>query len=113
MQHRITTSPEEPSVPDRLLLPLIATGHGSTHWYAGMLSALLPAIREDLGLTYAQIGLLMTGRALLGACGNVATSIAADMGGQRRSILIGSVFMVALCSVFLGMSSLLMLIFFG
>ncbi len=114
MQHRISTSPERPTVPDRLLLPLIATGHGSTHWYAGMLSALLPAIREDLGLTYAQIGLLMTGRALLGACGNVVTSIAADMGGQRRSILIGSVFMVALCYVFLGMSSsLLMLIVFG
>lgn len=114
MQHHITASAEEPSAPDRLFLPLLAAGHASTHWYAGVLSALLPWIREDLGLTYAQIGLLMTGRALLGACGNVATSIAADLGGRRRNILIGSVFMVALCYILVGMStSLLMLLLFG
>ncbi len=114
MQHHVSTSPGEPSAPARLLLPLIAIGHGSTHWYAGVLSALLPWIREDLGLSYSQIGLLMTGRALLGACGNVATSIAADMGGRRRSILIGSVVAVALCYICLGMSgSLLMVVLFG
>jgi MFS family permease len=114
MQHHITTSAEEPSAPNRLLLPLLATGHASTHWYAGVLGALLPWIREDLGLTYAQIGLLMTGRALLGACGNVATSIAADLGGRRRNILIGSVFMVALCYILIGLStSLLMLLVFS
>lgn len=114
MQHHITASSGEPSTSNRLLLPLIAIGHGSTHWYAGVLSALLPWIREDLGLSYAQIGLLMTGRALLGACGNVATSIAADMGGRRRSILIGSVVAVALCYICLGMSSsLLLVVLFG
>ncbi len=114
MQHHVTASSEEPSAPDRLLLPLIAIGHGSTHWYAGVLSALLPWIREDLGLSYVQIGLLMTGRALLGACGNVVTSIAADMGGRRRSILVGSVVAVALCYILLGMSSsLLMVVLFG
>ena len=114
MQHHITASGEGPGASDRLFLPLLATGHASTHWYAGVLSALLPWIREDLGLTYAQIGLLMTGRALLGACGNVATSIAADLGGRRRNILIGSVFLVALCYILIGMStSLLMLVVFG
>ena len=114
MQHHITASGEGPGASDRLFLPLLATGHASTHWYAGVLSALLPWIREDLGLTYAQIGLLMTGRALLGACGNVATSIAADLGGRRRNILIGSVFLVALCYILIGMStSLLMLVLFG
>lgn len=114
MQHPITTSAAEPRISERFLLPLIAIGHGSTHWYAGMFSVLLPWIREDLSLTYAQIGLLMTGRALLGACGNVVTSIAADLGGGRRSMLIGSVVTVALCYIFLGMStSLLMLLFFG
>ncbi len=114
MQHRIATFSDGPNASDRLLLPLIAIGHGSTHWYAGILSALLPWIRDDMGLSYAQIGLLMTGRALLGACGNVATSVAADMGGRRRNILVGSVVMVAMCYIFLGMTTgLLTLILFG
>ncbi len=114
MQHHITASSEKPSAPDRLFLPLLATGHGSTHWYAGVLSALIPWIREDLGLTYAQIGLLMGARALAGTLGTVVTSIAADLGGRRRSILVGSVLMVAVCYIFIGMAtSLLMLIFFG
>ena len=95
---------------NRSLLPLIATGHGVTHWYAGLLSVILPLMAKDLDFSYTQVGLLMTGRALLGAGGNIATSIAADLGGRRRSILIGSVLGVALCYVCLGWASGLMLV---
>ncbi len=111
--HAATLSSTPPAL-DRLLLPLIASGHGVTHWYAGVLSAILPLMAIDLSLSYTQVGLLMTGRALLGACGNVITSVAADLGGRRRSILIGSVLSVALCYVCLGFaSSLLLVLLFG
>lgn len=99
---------------DRLLLTLIAGGHGTTHWYAGLLSVVLPLMVKDLGFSYAQVGLLMTGRALLGACGNMTTSVAADLGGCRKSILIGSVISVALCYMGLGLaSSLFMVVLLG
>ena len=99
---------------DTLLLTLVASGHGTTHWYAGILSVILPLMARDLDFSYAQVGLLMTGRALLGACGSIATSIAADLGGRRRSILIGSVVGVALCYVGLGFASgLFMVVLFA
>ncbi len=102
------------SLGHRSFLPLLAIGHGTTHWYAGMLSVLLPLIVTDLELSNAQIGLLMTGRALLGAGGNVATSVAADMGGRRRSILIGAVMGVVLCYIGLGLATgLFLVVLFG
>jgi MFS family permease len=99
---------------DRFLLILIASGHGTTHWYAGLLSVILPLMVKDLGFSYTQVGLLMTGRALLGAGGNVVTSIAADLGGRRRGIMIAAGAGVALCYVGMGFASgLLMVVLFG
>lgn len=99
---------------DNRLLALIASGHGTTHWYAGLLSVALPLMAKDLGFSFAQVGLLMTARALLGACGNVVTSVAADLGGRRKGMLVGSVMAVALCYVCLGMvSELFMVVLFG
>jgi MFS family permease len=95
---------------DNRLLALIAGGHGTTHWYAGLLSVALPLIAKDLGFSFAQVGLLMTCRALLGACGNVVTSVAADLGGRRKGMLVGSVIAVALCYVCLGLVSELFLV---
>ncbi len=109
MQHSdaplTTTIPPAQHTSNRLFLPLIASGHGTTHWYAGMLSVILPLLTKELGLSYAQVGLLMTGRALLGAGGNVVTSIVADLGGRRRGLLIGSVITVSLCYVGLGLAT--------
>jgi MFS family permease len=82
---------------DNWLLALMACGHGTTHWYAGLLSVILPLMVKDLGFSYTQVGLLMTGRALFGAGGNIATSIAADLGGRRKGMLVLSVSAVALC----------------
>ncbi|MGQ4809670.1 hypothetical protein NKDENANG_03093 [Candidatus Entotheonellaceae bacterium PAL068K] len=99
---------------DSFLLALVAIGHGTTHWYAGLLSVIMPLMAKDLDFSYAQIGLLMTGRALLGACGNIATSIAADLGGRRKGLLVGSVMAVSLCYVMLGFAAeLLMVLLFG
>lgn len=100
-----TTTANARGISDRLLLTLIASGHGTTHWYAGLLSVILPLMAKDLGFSYTQVGLLMTGRALLGAGGNVVTSIAADLGGRRRSILVAAGAGVALCYLAMGFAS--------
>ena len=39
---------------------LITTGHALTHWYPATFYLLLPLIGNELGLSYSQIGLIMT-----------------------------------------------------
>ena len=56
------------SAPDRSLREvwLITIGHGLTHWYPATFYLLLPIIGKELGLTYSQIGLIMTCQFLAG-----------------------------------------------
>jgi hypothetical protein len=46
-------------------------GHGLTHWYPSTFYLLLPIIGLELGLTYSQIGLIMTCQYVAGAIANV------------------------------------------
>ncbi|MDP1717099.1 MAG: MFS transporter, partial [Burkholderiales bacterium] len=39
---------------------LISAGHGLTHWYTATFYLLLPLIGKELGLSYTEIGLIMT-----------------------------------------------------
>ncbi|MCI3953387.1 MAG: transporter, partial [Burkholderiales bacterium] len=39
---------------------LISLGHGLTHWYTATFYLLLPLIGRELGLSYTEIGLIMT-----------------------------------------------------
>ena len=39
---------------------LITAGHALTHWYPATFYLLLPIIGRELGLSYSQIGLIMT-----------------------------------------------------
>ena len=59
---------------------LITLGHALTHWYPATFYLLLPIIGQELGLTYSQIGLVMTCQYLAGALANVP-------GGDRKSVV--------------------------
>ena len=48
---------------------LITIGHGLTHWYPATFYLLLPLIGAELGLSYSQIGLIMT-------CKYIASAVA-------------------------------------
>ena len=39
---------------------LLSAGHGLTHWYTATFYVLLPLIGKEFGLSYTQIGLIMT-----------------------------------------------------
>jgi len=39
---------------------VVGIAHGATHWLLGMLYILVPVLREDLGLSYTQAGLLLS-----------------------------------------------------
>ena len=50
---------------------LITIGHGLTHWYPATFYLLLPLIGAELGLSYSQIGLIMTCQYMASAVANV------------------------------------------
>jgi len=67
---------------------LITIGHGLTHWYPATFYLLLPLIGNELGLTYSQIGLIMTCQYLASAVANVPGGVMVDTVG-RKGLLMG------------------------
>ena len=90
---------------------LITLGHALTHWYPATFYLLLPIIGSELGLTYSQIGLVMTCQYLAGALANVPGGMLVDTWG-RKGLLMGiSLFWVGFPYLLMGFThSYLMLL---
>ncbi len=73
---------------------LISAGHGLTHWYTATFYILLPLIGKELGLSYTEIGLIMTIQHLAGAIANVPGGILVDAVGRKGYLLAVSLFWV-------------------
>ena len=73
---------------------LISAGHGLTHWYTATFYLLLPLIGKELGLTYTEIGLIMTIQHLAGAISNLPGGMIVDMIGQKGYLMAASLFWV-------------------
>jgi MFS family permease len=67
---------------------LITVGHGLTHWYPATFYLLLPLIGAELGLSYSQIGLIMTCKYIASAVANVPGGVLVDTVG-RKGLLMG------------------------
>ena len=67
---------------------LITFGHGLTHWYPATFYLLLPLIGNELGLSYSQIGLIMTCQYIASAVANVPGGVLVDTVG-RKGLLMG------------------------
>ncbi|MSQ73753.1 MAG: MFS transporter [Betaproteobacteria bacterium] len=74
---------------------LVSIGHGLTHWYPATFYVLLPLIGRELGLSYSQIGLIMTVQALVGALSNIPGGLIVDTFGRKNLMLALSLFWVA------------------
>ncbi len=57
---------------------LITLGHGLTHWYPATFYLLLPLIGNELGLSYGQIGSILTCQFVCGSLSNVPGGIVVD-----------------------------------
>lgn len=80
---------------------LVAIGHGVTHWTAATLYVLLPFITHELGLSYAQAGLLITCFHVGSTAANLPGGLLVDLTGRRVAtqavaLLIGSAALFAL-----------------
>lgn len=67
---------------------LITLGHALTHWYPATFYLLLPIIGNELGLSFSQIGLIMTCQYVAGAVANIPGGALVDTVG-RKGLLMG------------------------
>jgi len=83
---------------------LITMGHGLTHWYPSTFYLLLPIIGKELGLSYSQIGLIMTCQYVAGAVANVPGGIIVDTVGRKGLLMALSLFWVGFPYLLMGFS---------
>jgi MFS family permease len=90
---------------------LITIGHGLTHWYPATFYLLLPLIGNELGLSYSQIGLIMTCKYIASAVANVPGGVLVDTVGRKGLLMAVSLFWIGFPYLLIGFThSYLMLL---
>src|SRR5437762_2640352 len=67
---------------------VVSIGHALTHWYPATFYLLLPLIGAELGLSYSQIGLIITCQYTASAVANIPGGMMVDTVG-RKGLLMG------------------------
>ena len=73
---------------------LLSIGHGLTHWYPATFLLLLPFVGKELGLSYSQIGFIMTSQYIVGAISNIPGGMIVDTAGRKGPLLALSLFWI-------------------
>ncbi len=81
---------------------LITVGHSLTHWYPATFYLLLPLIGKELGLSYSQIGLVMTCQYIAGALSNIPGGMFVDTVGRKGFLLALSLFWIGFPYLLMG-----------
>ena len=103
--------PQEPAARAWRELWLITIGHGLTHWYPATFYLLLPLIGTELGLSYSQIGLIMTCQYIASAVANVPGGVLVDTVGRKGLLMAVSLFWIGFPYLLIGFThSYLMLL---
>ena len=98
----ITATPE--AAPKRSFKEVwvITIGHSLTHWYPATFYLLLPLIGKELGLSYSQIGLVMTCQYAAGAISNVPGGMLVDTVGRKGLLMALALFWVGFPYLLIG-----------
>jgi MFS family permease len=81
---------------------LITIGHALTHWYPATFYLLLPLIGNELGLSYSQIGLIITCQYLASALANIPGGMVVDTVGRKGLLMAVSLFWVGFPYLLIG-----------
>jgi len=81
---------------------LITFGHALTHWYPATFYLLLPLIGNELGLTYSQIGLIITCQYIAAAVANIPGGVVVDTVGRKGLLMAVSLFWVGFPYLLIG-----------
>ncbi len=98
----ITVSPESTPKKSFRDVWIITAAHGLTHWYPATFYLLLPLIGKELGLSYSQIGLVMTCQYAAGAIANVPGGMVVDTVGRKGFLMALSLFWVGFPYLLIG-----------
>jgi MFS family permease len=83
---------------------LITIGHALTHWYPATFYLLLPLIGNELGLSYLQIGSILTTQALAGAISNIPGGLFVDSVGRKGLLMAVSLFWIGAPYLLMGLT---------
>jgi MFS family permease len=81
---------------------IITIGHALTHWYPATFYILLPLIGAELGLSYGQIGMILTAQYIAGAISNLPGGVLVDSVGRKGLLMAASLFWIGVPYVFMG-----------
>jgi len=90
---------------DHLVLWGVSLGHAFTHWFPSTFYLLLPLIKDELGLSYTEMGLLVTVRYIAGTAANFPSGMVADLVGRHHLILAIALGWVGIPYLLVGLSS--------
>ena len=100
----MATSTELTSKPSFLEIFVITLGHTMTHWYPATFYLLLPLIGKELGLSYGEIGAIMTCQYLAGAISNVPGGLAVDLVSRKTMPMAISMLWVGVPYLLMGLT---------
>src|SRR5215831_8394716 len=83
---------------------LISAGHMMTHWYPATFYLLLPLIAKDLGLSFSQIGSILTCQFVAGALSNLPGGMVVDTVGRKGLLMAVALSWVGLPYLAMGFS---------
>jgi MFS family permease len=83
---------------------VISLGHALTHWYPATFYLLLPLIGKELGLSYSEIGAVLTCQYLAGAIANIPGGIFVDTVGRKGLLMAASLFWIGFPYLIMGFS---------
>lgn len=80
---------------------MVGLGHGGTHWVIAVYYLMVPWLRQDLGISYTEAGLLLASFHLFSFFANFGSGAAVDLVGRRVflqviSLVVGAVALAAM-----------------
>ena len=81
---------------------VISLGHALTHWYPGTFYLLLPLIGKELGLSYSEIGSVLSCQYSAGAIANIPGGIFVDSVGRKGLLMAASLFWIGFPYLIMG-----------
>jgi MFS family permease len=89
---------------------LMGLGHGATHWIAGIFYIVLPLLRDDLGLSYTQAGLLVSILHVSSFVANFGSGALVDITGRKVALQIASLVVGALALAVFGLTGIYLIL---
>jgi sugar phosphate permease len=90
---------------------MVGMGHGATHWIAATFYLLIPYMREDLGFSYLEVGLLGSTFHVSSFLANFGSGMVVDVLGKRVAIQFLSLVVGAAALMLFGLAGGLVVLF--